>query len=92
MSAIDEMEMELSKENGMKKARVEELMEKRNEFTVLFDIVASFSNQEPDPDSIREETALAILSTVKRMNRMSEKQKRVLIGCLVERQANGYQW
>lgn len=92
MSAIEEMEMELSMENGMKKARVEELMEKKNEFTVLSDISISFAHNEPDPDSKREEMALSIMVTVKKLNRMSEKQKRVLIACLVERRFNGYQW
>lgn len=92
MSAIEEMEIELTMEKGLKMKRVEELMSLKNEYTVLFDTITFLAHHEPDADSKREEIALSILVTVKKLNRMSERQKRVLIACLVERQAPGYQW
>lgn len=90
MSAVEEMEMDVVMERGMKEAKVEELMGKANEFAVLSDILISFVQNEPTTN--REEVAVDIIVTVKRMNRMSEKQKRVLIACLVEREAIGYKW
>ena len=90
MSAVDEMEMEIIMERGMREEKVDELMRKVNEFAVLSDIVISFVHNEPTTN--REEVAVDIIVTIKRINRMSEKQKRVLIACLVEREAIGYKW
>lgn len=91
MSAIFEAEMDMIMEEGMKEVHVKDLMEKKNEFTVLSDAVISFHQQAPDIESKREQTAKGILETVKRLNRMSTKQKTVLLTCLVERSHPGYE-
>lgn len=90
MSAVYEIELDMIMENGMKEVKVEELMGKSNEFAVLADILTSFSQYEPETNT--EKVASDIILTVKRLNRMSQKQKRVLIICLVERETIGYEW
>lgn len=90
MSAVDEIEMDLIMEYGMKEVKVEELMGKANEFAILADTLTSFAQNEPATNT--EKVASDIILTVKRLNRMSQKQKRVLIMCLVERESIGYQW
>ena len=90
MSELDNIEQEIMMDRAVKMARVNELMRERNEFTVLADFTTYFADKLADGK--REEVAYDIVLTIKRLNRMSEKQKEVLVACLVEREAPNYEW
>lgn len=90
MSELHDIEQEIMMERAVKMARVSELMRERNEFTVLADFTTYFADKLPDGK--REEVGYDIVLTIKKLNRMSEKQKEVLLACLVEREAPNYEW